>query len=78
MPATRRLRKLLTLSRSGRVSRTRSGLSGVWVATCYLRSNRTTPVAQVQMLSPLLDAEQLKPRSRVRHELYSLHQTGPN
>src|SRR5580658_6619537 len=30
------------------------------------------------MLSPLLDAEQLKPRSTVRHELHSFHKTGPN
>ena len=30
------------------------------------------------MLSPLLDAEQLKPRSTARHELHSLHKTGPN
>ena len=30
------------------------------------------------MLSPLLDAEQLKPRSIVRHELHALHKTGPN
>ena len=30
------------------------------------------------MLSPLLDAEQLKPRSTVRHELHPLHKTGPN
>src|SRR5208282_5048078 len=30
------------------------------------------------MLSPLLDAEQLKSRSTVRHEFHSLHKTGPN
>ena len=30
------------------------------------------------MLSPLLDAEQLKPRSTVRHKLHSLHEAGSN
>jgi hypothetical protein len=30
------------------------------------------------MLSPLLDAEQLKPGSTVRHELHSFHKTWPN
>jgi hypothetical protein len=30
------------------------------------------------MLSPLLDAEQLKPRGTVRHKVDSLYKTGPN
>ena len=36
------------------------------------------PVAEVQILSLLLDAEQLKPRRRIWHKLYPLHKRGSN
>ncbi len=39
----------------------------------YLRMTIGTLIAQVQMFSPLLDAEQLKPGSHIRHKLCSLH-----
>src|SRR5215831_5119071 len=35
-------------------------------------------VAEVQMLSHLLDAEQLKPRRRTRYELHPLHEPWSN
>src|SRR5215469_14189191 len=40
--------------------------------------NSGPPVAEVHMVSHLLDAEKLKPRSRIRYELHPLHEPWSN
>src|SRR6516162_8803763 len=66
-----------------RKPRKRQESKGNWTLALSLglRNSRAapgTPIAQVEMLSLLLHAEQLKPRRTIRHKLHPLHERGSN
>src|SRR5215469_11546691 len=80
-PKTAPCRPGATIARPVDSESTRTRFDDSCADSLGLRNSRAapgTPIAQVEMLSLLLHAEQLKPRRTIRHKLHPLHEGRSN